>query len=322
MIYSIQYIRALAAIIIVFTHVHDVLIAGPAGKLPMDLSEVNIAFTFAAGFLFKHLAIDEPTVEFLKRRAINVLVPYVLISIPAIIIYAAGMKDHPNVALPETHPVILSIYFLITGLHLGPLWFIPMIFILYLASPVFKQVDRMRFGYAIALPISFILAITVFERPEFNHIPPLAAAHYVPIFLLGMYSSKNYIEVSSVSKRLWPMFLLAFLILAYVSVDAGKDYQFALKASMLICIFMISIRLENYRYRFVDILANWSFGIYFTHGYIVGVLRASASRGLISLEATWLNAVWLTTAVVVICLISIWALKFVFGRHSRLIIGS
>lgn len=324
MIYSIQHIRAIAAILVVMTHVSGVLHPVQGRTFSPNFSEANIAFTFAAGFLYQHLSINEPFTSFIVRRAQNVLVPYVLISIPAILIYTVGGKVHPNVDLSHIPQWFLPAYLLLTGLQLGPLWFIPMIFIIYLFTPLIRHVDRVSWYYALAIPLTFALAITLFPRPQYNAWPPQAAAHYLPIFLIGMACSQFNGVLGSYSRKLWVWgpALLLFVCLVYISSIWSNVAQFQVKTVMLICIFIVTSRAETMQSRIVDIMANFSFGIFFLHGYFVAALRILEARGLFNFERSGLNLILFTALVCFGCVMVVVVTKWIFGQRSRYLVGA
>jgi peptidoglycan/LPS O-acetylase OafA/YrhL len=324
MIYSIQYIRAIAAIFIVMTHVAGVLQPVQDRIFTPNFQEANIAFTFAAGFLFQHLSIKEPFPSFILRRVRNVLVPYVLISIPAILIYTVGGKAHPNVDLSHIPEWFLPIYLLLTGLQLGPLWFIPMIFVIYLLTPIIRHIDQVSWYYALAIPLTFVLAITLFPRPNFNAHPPQAALHYLPIFLIGMACSQfNGALGPWLRKRwVWGPALGLLVTLGYLSSLWNDAMQFPVKTVMLICMFIVASRAETMRFRTIDIMATYSFGIFFLHGYLVAALKILEERGLFDVGGAGLDLILITALVCLGCVVVILVTKWIFGRHSRYLVGA
>ncbi|MDO9364103.1 MAG: acyltransferase [Sphingopyxis sp.] len=321
-IYSIEYIRAIAVIMVVMTHVYtSAFLSGTDHIYSAIFADVNIFFTFAAGFLFYHLSRKEPYYQFVRRRAKNVLIPYLIISIPAILIYALGLKQHPNIDLPDIGGVGLAAYLLLTGLHLGPLWFIPMIFILYLSTFVIRELERFRYGYLLAFLVSLGLALTIFPRPQFNDNPLMAAGHYLPIFLLGALLCERYALVRTMAEKYWMAFLILALLLFSISSQLDKDLQFPLKIVALISIFIFFTRFENVHMRFVDVLAGYSFAIFFLHGYIVAVIRILIDRGTMAVPIQNLGFILVSAIVIAICIAIAYLLKRVAGRHSRYLVG-
>lgn len=324
MIYSIQQIRAFAAILVVMTHVVNALPPVPGSPFPVNLDEVNIVFTFAAGFLFRHLSLREPYRAFMARRVVNVLVPYALISIPALLIYVVGDKQHGHVDLSGVPDLLLPVYLLLTGLHLGALWFVPMIFVIYAATPVIRGIDGAGWRYAVAIPISLLLGVTILTRPEVNANPPLAAAHYLPVFLIGMCCARYNAAIGALSRRVsvWAPALAILIALVPVSAAVPDAAQYPLKLVMLLCLFVVASRTAGFRAPAIDLLAKYSFGIFFLHGYFIAALRIFAARGDLTLQASVANVLALTALICLACVLVIRGVKLVGGRHSRLLVGA
>lgn len=318
--YAIQYIRIAAAILIVYLHVRTA-IGGYAQGSNSRLDELNIGFTFAAGYLFRHLSLRQDYGQFIQRKVRNVIVPYLVISIPALLIYVVGGKAHPNVDLSAYDGLGLTLYLLVTGLHLGPLWFIPMISLLYLCTPVFRRIDAWKAGYLVVLPVSLLLALTVFPRPTFNENPLLAAAHYVPVFLIGMIASR-YEKAATVLavKVKWGLIGL-FGLLVFVAVDAGGWHQYYLKILMLVTVYLFFLNFEQVGNATIDKLASYSFGIYLLHGYLVSLVKVAAGRGWLQVIYPFWDAAFLTVLVTSVSIMLLIVARSVFASRSKYLIG-
>lgn len=306
------------------THAATVLRDTSGDTFFPNFHEANIAFTFAAGFLFQHLSINEPFRSFIARRCRNVIVPYVLISIPAILLYTVVGKSHPHVDLSVIPDFLLPLYLLLTGLHLGPLWFVPMIFTIYLSTPAIRWVDRSPWLYTASIAASLLLALTVFPRPEHNQNPILAGLHYLPIFLIGMAFSRynDRIEPRCRQPHVWIPAAMLFLALGYVTRDYPSQMQYAVKIVMLVCVYVVACRTSTWRSAAIDVLAKCSFGIFFLHGYIIAALRILQARGDFDAPQTWPNLLSVTALVCLACVAIIYTTKLLFGKRSRLLVGA
>ena len=322
MVYSIQYLRAVAALLIVMTH-SSTLLESPQGVyLWPNFTEINIAFTFAAGFLFHRLSINEPFSSFFSRRLKNVLLPYLVISIPALAIYVIGNKAHPFVDLTGMSALGKALYLISTGLHLAPLWFIPMIFTIYVMTPAIKFLDLERRYYFIALLVTLSAAVLIFERPSDNENPLIAAAHFLPVFIFGMLCSREELFIRIMSFRFWRIALLAFIATFMLSTTQPDDYQFILKIFMLAFIFVVATRFDAYRFRVIDVGASLSFGIFFIHGYVVSLARIILEKTGLSIAANHLTLIIVTAGVLATTVGIIYSVKYALGRKSKLVIGT
>lgn len=106
----------------------------------------TVYFVFIAGFLFQYLSVKYEYKNYLRKKLDNVIIPYLIISIPAVLLCILfGDTDSPVWFVPifSQFNVITKIYFLyVTGAQLFPYFFIPMIVIFYIFAPVFIYIDR------------------------------------------------------------------------------------------------------------------------------------------------------------------------------------
>jgi surface polysaccharide O-acyltransferase-like enzyme len=103
-------------------------------------------FIFIAGFLFQYLSKKYAYGDYLKKKFNNVILPYLIISIPAIFYCISQGKVSNDVWFKDFFPSwplpyqVVALYS--TGGHLYTLWFIPMIAIFYVISPLLIFVDK------------------------------------------------------------------------------------------------------------------------------------------------------------------------------------
>lgn len=106
--------------------------------------------------------------KFYASKFKNVILPYLIISIPAISIYVLGLKkEHNWVDINELmkHSILyILIFFYATGANLGPLWFIPMLSLIFLRSIPLKMLGENRKNILYAAVFS-IVVILFTSRP-------------------------------------------------------------------------------------------------------------------------------------------------------------
>ena len=92
----IQLLRTIAIVLVVTSHVRDIFPATDVVKsdsVGLLTRHINLIFTFVAGFLFQHLLVSYRYPDYLRKKIRNVILPYLIVSIPAILAYYAGIKD-------------------------------------------------------------------------------------------------------------------------------------------------------------------------------------------------------------------------------------
>ena len=154
----------------------------------LDVYKRQVLFVFIAGYLFQHLSNRFDIKKYYLSKLQNVVIPYLIISIPAILFYIT--VEQKNTVWPSFYaePAWLQmIYFYITGLHLSPMWFIPMIIMFYLLAPVLVKADKTRYFYCL-LPFFLLVSFSV-ERGLTHH----NFMHFFSIYILGMFLSLIHI---------------------------------------------------------------------------------------------------------------------------------
>lgn len=298
------------------------------------LGNGSIYFVFIAGFLFQFLSPKYQFKSFLAKKLKWVITPYLILSIPAIVLClttTAGFSapDWFNQQFSGwTTPGKIFMYFL-TGAHLPPFWFIPMISIFYIVSPVLIKLDRNPKFYSF-LPALIVLTLLV-PRPEFNHNPFQAFVHFLSIYIFGMYCCHF-------RDRLFP-FLRQHYLLVIIAVASlfFLEFQFEQNlvainslSKLLLCLLTIYLlrvidpRLPEQFHHPISSLANYSFGIYFLHGYFlqaVGIIENAFNVQPFFTQASLFNFLLSYGVALSMSLITILGIKALFNKNSRLIIG-
>lgn len=129
--------------------------------LRISISNGTVLFVFIAGYLFQHLSLRYKYKIYLMAKFRNVITPYLVTSIPAILVFILVLKRETVWEGFYNDLIWLQVInFYITGLHLAPFWFIPVITIFYLVSPVLVFADRCKFFYFL-LPVFVLVSCFV-----------------------------------------------------------------------------------------------------------------------------------------------------------------
>ncbi|MDR6146740.1 surface polysaccharide O-acyltransferase-like enzyme [Sphingomonas sp. SORGH_AS870] len=311
----------------VATHCVDPFQPGDIVRSPMVAlftRHINIMFIFVSGFLFQYLIHRFSYGPYLKTKAKNVLLPYFLISLPAILIYATGLKPLDKFVglVTADQPVKLAALMLATGSSLAPFWFIPMMTIFYLISPVLKWIDDHPRAYGIMLPW-LILALFV-GRSVGDANPLQNAIFFGPIYLLGMGVSRLRDRVIPVLARFWPLLIAAILIPIPISPSAAIWDPVMLLTKILVCLGLVGLlsKVADHLPRKVDYLGDISFGIFFVHYYIVAAITILANKGKLPFLHGFAVYFGVLFLVVALSSIIVMAIREIFGRYSRQLVGA
>lgn len=302
----------------------------------------TVLFVFIAGFLFQHLTYENLNFKkYFGQKLKVVILPYLVISIPILLLrLTRGGESLPLPGDFESNTVVYkTIYYLATGLHMVPLWFMPMIFLIYLSAPALHAADNKTF-YKYYFPIIFLLGMFTF-RPVNNANPVLAYFHFIPLYLTGMWASANKNKIIQYSNQLLIPLVSAYLIITaleltdVISLDKRMSFEKVLNnqlihfniyvfKAVLLCFILMMIfhKLGNIRIKWIDLLGTYSFGIYFIHYYFISGFRAIINREGTLLLYDVLIFTGFYLIVIILSILTVHVVKKITGHYSRYIIGS
>lgn len=297
-------------------------------------NQTSIFFFFIAGYLFQHLSGRFAFGPYLQQKFKTVILPYLLLSIPALIVFTLLTRRIGMWSWFYDLPIWQQIgLFLLTGKHLAPLWFVPTIALFYLAAPLLLWIDR-RWprGYWAILPLLALATYTGRGGP----LGPLNIAPYLlPVYLLGMLFSRHKQQARALVQRWWPV-----LALVVVGCLAGEFYdwrqppyrQVLLKTALALLITVALWHTHHLIGKRLDTIAELSFGIFFIHAYFISAIkvatvylllgRAYTGEGGEVIPGTLLNFVLYAGSVLALSVLTLLLVKRVLGRRSRMLVGA
>jgi surface polysaccharide O-acyltransferase-like enzyme len=288
-------------------------------------SNCSILFMFISGFLFQYLLRKYKYPTYLKKKFQNVILPYIFMSIPAIVLIFFAPKFGIEWNAHHTDkPVILRIItFYLTGSHLSQFWFIPMIVFYYLAAPLFKFIDTHNKLYY-TLPLFLTLSIII-GRPEGNDNPLHSFLFYLPVYLTGMASS-HYLDKTLLLLEKYFYYLLAAILILSTILYFEDIRAISLVQKIMLCLAILHIFKvfdNNKILNKLDVVATYSFGIYFIHMYIIIVILKvmNATNMDIFRSMGIFSFILLTTVTTLISIFLLWLIKLINKKNSRIIIG-
>lgn len=324
---EIHNFRGLAIILIVGVHCISVFdwsaSPGLVNVLKRVFANSTVYFLFISGFLFQHLSHRFRPREYYWRKTRYVLAPYVIASIPALLLYTVATRRADAPEGLYDHPVWAQVLlFLGTGSHLAPFWYIPALTLIFLVAPLLYWWDRHPRLYAL-LPALFAVPFFI-SRGRYH--PAQAFVHYLPIYILGMACSR-YREPIQASSRRWFWPLAAFAVLMFAAElrfapGTHSWYSYMQKAALAVVLWETMRRLGSVADHWFGLMGSLAFGIYFVHSYIIsaakvalGVVRGAPPPGGI---LVFLLVMALTVGI---CLVLVRGLARLLGPYSRVVLG-
>ena len=333
--------RAVAIVAVVISHVDF-----PFGRLTLGerllLSvsrDASVLFLFIAGFLFQYLSTGFSYRRYLKSKLQNVILPYVIVSLPLLLHqYYRQFGPFAVASRRFENPFLQGAWALLTAAQMpAPMWFIPMIACLYLAAPFLLAMDRHPKFYWIAVPL--LLNAMFCHRPmPVNHIGQ-ALVYFAPAYVIGMWFSRYqqrctaFVEANLVTLfSIWAAAeIFSVVVLNRSGPIFGAAYSFERgvldlnlpdKLLLSVCLVGVLSRYQSVIGHRLDYLAGASFGVFFVHGYVLNAAERRVAK-------VWDHGapLGISTAMVVvpICVLVslglVAAVRAVAGKRSRHIIG-
>jgi hypothetical protein len=322
--------RAMAILFIVAGHSIDFFTWSEADSaierlLRILISNGSVLFVFIAGYLFQHLAIKYQAKKYFVAKLKNVLLPYFLVSIPAIAIFVfaipretvwQGFYDNPQ--------WLQVVYFYLTGMHLAPLWFIPMITLFYIVAPLLVFADKNKHFYWV-LPLTIIISCFISRG-----LPHQSFIHFFSVYLLGMFCSHYKVKVNSILNQLPVLTILAFAVLGLAAFEfyymQGTMTYINYLQKIIMSVFFLGLFIqlgEKADYKIIHTIAHASFGVFFIHSYVL-----TASKLLIEklfeekVSGNLLLYPLVVVSVLLSCVAIIVILQKLLGKKSRYLVGS
>ena len=333
----IHSLRALAILSVVAAHCISLFdwgrIGWPYQLVVSVIPNCTVFFVFISGFLFQHQSHKFEYRRYLKSRFLNVVLPYVIVSLPMLAAQAVNQRGAFDPTCIHHWPTLAQnvAWSLLTGHHiLIPFWFIPMLAVFYLLAPVLHWIDRDGRLYYL-LPLLLAVTVCVHRPNDLDHILH-SCAYFLPFYLYGMWFSRHRDRVLAWHDRWLPVLLTGVAGLVWLEVvlqGAGYVKSAAMFSTengvvdtnalqkLLLCgvLLVILERLGEGLHRKLRPLGDASFGIYFLHMYFIKGYARFVAQGTSPGAGLW--RYWLAFAVVVtLCVGYPW-----FGKQVLSILG-
>ena len=337
--YGIHYFRAVAIFFIMILH-YSYLMPGLKSLNNTLFSSSSYFFIFISGYLFYYLTGSFEAVwsltrqppylhvkilsgkfsvpGYYKKKVLNILLPYFLTA-TVIYIYIRLYSDTTQLvpAVPGTWQDYL--FRIRTGAVQRPHWYIYLISKVFLISPLLLFLPKRGF---IALTAASCILPFVFTRTE-SHF-----CYFVPMYLLGMAYARfrgkaDRILYHPAVKIIISILAVILLIYLYPGREEQDGLIFAVRLVSTVVLLYGTAFLSRWKLPWLSYCADISFTLFFIHdfifAYMIGPVRvfyAPAYRMIPVLELL----VPLSLILTAIILVS--ALRTLFGKLSRRVIGS
>lgn len=229
---SIHILRGITIIIIVMCHCYGKFhITDIPNKMTSGssyyffFSELTfswtVSFVLIAGFLFQHLSPKFSIKKYYYSKVKNVIIPYIVVTLFLfLILYKNYINENDIINIFYQFS-----YLLLKGNISWPLWFIPMIIIIYILSPVFKMLSDKNL---LILSLFCFLWLLMYPRPANNLKVFVMFFYFLPVYIIGMSIRQNYNLLMSFMRKIYfacRYFFLLFYFLHSFYIKLSKDFM-------------------------------------------------------------------------------------------------
>ncbi len=289
----INVFRGLAILLIIMGHTMQF---GADGTLSHIINTEIVCggtalFIFISGFLFQHLSYKFEYKNYMKKKWTNVIMPYLITSIPGLIFCYTMPVAYKNTFYDIPLLLQIPMHLTVGRIHNIPAWFIPMIVIFFICSWLLLKLEKKGILYK-TLP--FLFLITIFlprVSPEYSDLIGISYPdrylayvnyilmgfiHFLSLYVFGMFCSANKCIIDKFYNK-------RFILWAGMLITSGLNIYLTYKFSW--CNYTISktfltmlllgylkhydefILSHNKTNKTLDFIAKYSFGLFFIHWY-------------------------------------------------------
>lgn len=345
-LYAFDYFRALAILLIVSGHAIDV----STWKLDSDLAytfsniihDGSALFVFISGFFYHRIFNGRlKFAAFMMKKSQYVLLPYLLLSVLALAYYFVTKGIFPGLDVQPVSFVEWAYYssiYLLNGLALGPYWYVPFAYVVFLLSPLFDLFIRLSLKKRVLITSACFALAAITHRPaltfsDYSIVQSLF--YYAPFYMFGIIYSMNFEKVNQLLKGKALVLIALVVLLSYLRISGFQaeqtsstywivssfDLNLLQKSFLVLASLAVLNKLEGRKFAPLTYVAAVSFPIFFLHPWAMSLLRKfsffeniggqSVFSFLLFFTATFLASVAATEII-----------KRATGRFSRCLIGA
>lgn len=334
-LWSFHYFRAFAILNIVVLHLwvlpaDDSLLVHTQVLLKEVLfHDSTIYFIFISGFLVMHLKERFTLYSYYKSKLKHVLVPYVVISISLITIYALFGSKTENLTIEFMARSVMAILLGKVNFHF---WYIPFITLIFIITPFILKINRKIICYT--APLFFVLPLLGTRTG--TEITIGQYVYFFPIYIIGMVVNLKLEKVRLFVKVYNQLIVTTFFLSLTVLLFLLAKYDFRIsypnyfeslyyinRITVILLFVKFSSEIGYNKYPVIGKIADYSFAIYFLHWAIGNFFQPFFFRILADFNHLyWIPlSLLFTICVIFFCFAIIRSVKFMLGKWSKPLIG-
>ncbi len=300
--------------------------------------DATLYFSLISGLLFATVLKGRSWRDFFKGKLLNVICPYlVMTAIFSLIVWPQPMEDFQIVPFQGTAAEYLALAGsnILTGKSLFPMYYIPILTVLFVATPLLNAAAERPRGRWLVLALALLPLVV--SRTDLE-VTVNSVIYFMGAYALGMLAGRDYQRwLGWVEAHLA---LLAGVVVISSAVLAGLlfgEIEFAGPVSLQESVFYIQKlaaaaivlamlrRAEAHLPGWLNGTATYSFAIYFLHGpvqfFMTLALNQYVTRYPNAIETMLMGLVFVVIPIGA-SIAAAFVLRAGLGKRSRMIIGT
>ena len=301
----------------------------------------TIYFAVISGILFSVVLKNKGYKNFYISKFKNVLLPYLFLTL----VFSIFNGTPANPFVLHTH---LDLYLkgavrnFIYGKAQFPYWYIPVLIFLYLVTPLLDYIMKIkRWGTVLLLLVVLtplvVSRVEVIDLGDFLSLSTMI--YFTGAYAAGMYFGTNPEKWSEWVKKNMLLFIIVTLLstaaLIYFEIkDVDKMGQWSLRSTLfyiqkmcLTGIFIVIFKnLGERQPPWMDRIAKNAFTIFFLHTFFLflayPLLMPVAALHKIAPFNLLLCSILFLLISITLSILTAWVFKKIFGKYSRMLVGS
>lgn len=281
MIISIQYLRAIAALLIVLTHIAFKDQQYSLGNFKFDAGVFGVDIFFViSGFIIYFVSVNKPSglkgiISFLKHRVIRIIPLYWILTGAALIIYII-MPENVNQHTGSTDVInSFTLFPSETRYLLAVGWTLSYEFYFYILFSIalFFSVDRFKL---ISVILFSLFSLGIFMNDYLNGFYFNFLTNDLLLeFLYGVIVAKIFLHVQKnkimIALMSFGTFLIS-MIFYFSDLQTGfRGIDLGLPAMFLVLgLLMLEKQLNHVKIKFLETLGTLSYSLYLVHLFVLG----------------------------------------------------
>ncbi len=299
------------------------------------LHDSTLYFTFISGILFSMVLADRGYRRFFRSKISYVLLPYVLFTC----LYTLTSIPPEGAATPSDGGMVTFALLvgnnLLTGGAVFAFWYIPVLLVLYVATPFLAKLLAVK---SATWPIVLIILLPLVFSRVWPEIRWTNFVYFLGAYMLGMYVGANYrVTMGWIRKNVTSLSLIAIgstIILVALFwresptwgiVIFAESFWYIQKVAFSALVLLLFERTMTRVPKWLDVLGNYAFAIYFLHSGVLFMTYGLISKWGVVLDSAPLILVFAVGNFVFVIIASVmitYALKMALRGSSRYVVGA